>query len=219
MLQEARKRARRQRADLSTVRKGAEGEAMSLTEEQRESLPEELRAIVDGLAPVHVDDDATLYARPVAHGVSLLAARLCEAREFIERLQTRIKDQERVAVRKFDQLRICQETVRAGIARSEAAERDAKTQYELREQWRRSYVEAQQAREDAERELAAAREQGEAERLRQMARKGSVVGALEIKIDMDQRCARCRELGATQSGLCLKCVTKDVEERIARRAE
>jgi len=32
-----------------------------------------------------------------------------------------------------------------------------------------------------------------------------------IEIDLDKKCVRCGEKGATQNGLCLKCVTKAIE--------
>ncbi len=31
-----------------------------------------------------------------------------------------------------------------------------------------------------------------------------------ITIDMDKKCSACRKPGATQCGLCLKCVTKKI---------
>ena len=34
-------------------------------------------------------------------------------------------------------------------------------------------------------------------------------------IDMDRRCRRCKRRGATNSGLCVNCVTDEVLKRIA----
>lgn len=34
----------------------------------------------------------------------------------------------------------------------------------------------------------------------------------EITIDMDKKCKRCGKGGATQSGLCLKCVLKAIQK-------
>jgi len=34
----------------------------------------------------------------------------------------------------------------------------------------------------------------------------------EIIIDMDRKCKRCGKKGATQSGVCLKCVTKAIQK-------
>ena len=34
----------------------------------------------------------------------------------------------------------------------------------------------------------------------------------EIRIDMDQKCKRCGKKGATQSGYCLDCILKLMEE-------
>ena len=35
----------------------------------------------------------------------------------------------------------------------------------------------------------------------------------EIRIDMDRRCDRCGEPGATQAGICLACVAKAIGRR------
>ena len=37
-----------------------------------------------------------------------------------------------------------------------------------------------------------------------------------ITIDMDRRCAECHKGGATQNGLCLRCITRAVEGRVMR---
>jgi hypothetical protein len=33
-----------------------------------------------------------------------------------------------------------------------------------------------------------------------------------IEIDMDRKCAQCKKKGATQNGLCLKCITKNLKQ-------
>lgn len=34
---------------------------------------------------------------------------------------------------------------------------------------------------------------------------------LEIKVDLDKKCKKCGEGGATQNGYCLPCITKEVK--------
>ena len=35
---------------------------------------------------------------------------------------------------------------------------------------------------------------------------------LEIKIDTDKKCERCKKPGATESGLCLACIVKGIKK-------
>ena len=35
---------------------------------------------------------------------------------------------------------------------------------------------------------------------------------LEIKIDIDKKCKRCKKPGATESGLCMACIAKGVKK-------
>ena len=38
-----------------------------------------------------------------------------------------------------------------------------------------------------------------------------VMPVTRIEIDLDKKCKRCKDKGATQNGLCLKCITKALE--------
>ena len=42
---------------------------------------------------------------------------------------------------------------------------------------------------------------------------------IKIWIDLDKRCAKCKRKGVTQNGLCLKCTTKVILNRIKEQQE
>ena len=44
------------------------------------------------------------------------------------------------------------------------------------------------------------------------------MNAIEITVDMNQKCRRCGRKGATQCGLCLPCVAKEIKARAAAEA-
>ena len=42
---------------------------------------------------------------------------------------------------------------------------------------------------------------------------------VEIIVDMNKKCFECGRKGATQSGICLDCLSKDIAMRIKTRAD